>query len=142
MSLLVLSRFRDVEGWVKRRSQCVAPLWIASYSPSKFISIAIIDATTTSTEASTTIAELDTEQEKATTTPPNVDTTTTDNQQSDAEKTDSPTIIERRSVGQANARVGKLRSVEQSDIYSSSAHLSPNVLLLLLFALCLAVRFL
>jgi 1,4-dihydroxy-2-naphthoate octaprenyltransferase len=106
----------------------------------------LLDTTTTTTEASTTTTKFDTE---ATTTAANADTTmtkmdtttTNDNQQTDTEEKESQGIVERRSVRQANARVANLRSIEQSDIYSSGANLSSDVLLLLL-ALCFIVYYL
>ena len=57
---------------------------------------------------------------------------------------DHPTNIERRSVRQAYSKIANLRSVEQSDIFSDGAKLSPNIFLLLLlnFALCLIVHYL
>ncbi len=116
------------------------PLWVTFKLFTCYIfSFLLLDATTTTTEASTTTTKFDTE---ATTTAANADTTTTnDNQQTDTEEKESQSIVERRSVRQANARIAHLRSIEQSDIYSNGANLSPNVLLLLL-ALCLIVYYL
>ena len=133
-----MSRLKDIEVWVNHGSQWVVYKYygttVGCISFTCCISsFLLLEATTNTTEASTATTKFDTE---ATTTVANADT--------DPEIKNDPTNIERRSVRQAYSRIANLRSVEQSDIFSDGAKLSPNIFLLLLlnFALCLIVHYL